>query len=121
MKQIDIVKAYTALKRLSGYNLPVRKSYEVFSLTKRLEEFYQFSASEEQKMIDKYGGEMKDGGIVTFPDTETASKYKEEATVLANMEVDLNINKIKLSFDDFGNQTIPPAVLNDLSDVIQFE
>jgi len=92
----DIFGAQEPLRKLIGERLPVKVSYSLAKLVKKLDE--QFKVIEEVRMglIKKYGETDDKGQISVKPEGENFPKFVEEFNELMTQEVEVVIEKVKL-------------------------
>jgi hypothetical protein len=121
MTQFHVNKAYAALTRLADLKLPVKKAYELYKLSKAIEEHYNFAVSQERKYIDEFSGKINPDGTVSFENTEKFSAFQDKLSNLNEMNVELDITPISLTEKDLGDQTITPAEIYSLEGFVSFE
>lgn len=121
MKQEKISKAYSALIKLSNYQLPLKKAYEVYKLVKSVEDPYNFACSEEKKYISELHGNVQPDGSISFENVKDYELFVERHNELNEMEVDVDITPVHLSERDMGAQLITPAEIHSLEDFVSFE
>jgi len=121
MKQEKINKAYGSLGKLSDYSLPVKKARGIYNLMKAVENAYQFALSEEKKYLAEYGGKIEENGSIVFETPTDCALFKDRLDELCNMEVDIEVEPIILSEQDFGEQTLTPADIYNLEGFVCFE
>lgn len=121
MTQFKINKAYGTLVRLAELKLPLKKAYELYKMTKAMEDVYQFAVSEEQKYINEFNGTINPDGTVSFEDATKFGEFQERLAALNDMEVEIDIAPVKLTEADMGDQTITPAEIFSLEGFVCFE
>ncbi len=121
MTQFNVNRAYAALLRIADFKLPVKKAYELYKLTKAVEERYQFAVSEEKKYVDEFGGKINQDGTVSFEDTEKFGAFQDRVAELNEMTVDIEVTPIVLTEKELGDQTISPAEIYNLEGFVTFE
>lgn len=121
MTQFKINKAYSTLVRLAELKLPLKKAYELYKMTKSMEQSYQFAISEEQKYINEFNGTINPDGTVSFEDAIKFGAFQEKLAALNDMEVEIDITPIVLSEKDMGEQPITPAEIFSLEGFVSFE
>lgn len=128
MKINELLNAYPALNRLydkkfKDYNT-VRR---IVKLKNTVDTEIKFYSEQERKLVeqyalrDEYGNpKITDGNKVEFENTETKYAYDEEIKKL--IDVDVAIEKVKLSEKDFMSGDFPtPADMSVLDCIIDFE
>lgn len=121
MKQMEINKTYGALSHLSQMQLPINIAYKVYSLIKKLDEPYKFAMEQEKKLIEKYKGEFKNDGSISFASIDDKVAFQKEFFELQNLEHDIDFEKIIIKTDDLGKQTITAADIFALEGFVAFE
>ena len=105
MKLIEIVNAVQALNKLGEKDLPIQTSFKITDTLLAMEkEFNNYNIQKDQ-LIRKYGY-TENGLDYSFAD-ENKSKFSHDLEELNNIEIDLEINKIKLP----DNVSIAPNIL----------
>jgi hypothetical protein len=72
MKQIQINKAYTSLNKILNMHFPIKKAYQIYLLSKKLNSILDFFLEEERKLIKKFNAEIKENGEVSFKNAADA-------------------------------------------------
>lgn len=121
MKQRQINVAYGALKRLSTMQFPVKTAYGLYTLLRQIEDIYQFELQQEKKLLGKYNGELTSNGRVVFGDKESEIEFAKEVRELNDMEVDVVISPITVSFDSFSDYALSPSDIANLEGFVVFE
>lgn len=120
MKQFQINRAYGALRKLTDMELPIRESYLIATLIKKLEFNYEFELDREKKLLVKYHGKPNEKGGIDFKTEEDAIGFKKETVELNSMDVDLEIEPIELSFESFEEQHLKPSEILCLDGFVKF-
>ena len=102
MTQGDAVRAYGAIVRM-GQKATGAAAFTLFRLKKSLQEIFEFQNEEEQKLVQKYGGQMIDNGLVVIADKEQREQFQKEVENLHGMECDIQ------------PVTIPAAAIPEIS------
>ncbi len=110
--QKKAVEAYSAINRLAGDLLPARDALGLFKLKKELQTQYDFQVEQEKKLVEAFGGQVKDG-FVEFADAETAAKFRKEYKDLNETVVDINFEKVKLESE-------PKFTINEIGALCDF-
>ena len=86
MTQRRLVAAYKALSELYGREWPFRQAYALMKLMGELQAAYDFQAAQEERLLAKYGGEVREGGLAVFDAPEKRAAFEEELNALGDME-----------------------------------
>lgn len=121
MKQYQINAAYNTMRRIAAFQLPVRVSYEIYRLIKRIEPVHEFAAQRERKLLEKYHGTVRPDGSVIFPTQDETVAFRNEIQELNDMEVSEEIAPITISYDAMGDNTLSPTEIACLDGFIAFE
>ena len=121
MKQNRINKAYPVLAKLSDLKLPIKKARELYGMTKKMSEHFEFALNEEKKYIETYGGTLSENGTISFASPEKFAEFQEKLIELNESEVDWKENAIFLTEEDIGEQTVSVSDLYRLEGFVHFE
>lgn len=121
MEQSKINKAYPALMRLCELRLPIKKAREVYNLSKRTGQHFEFALAEERKCVDECNGKVNMDGTVSFNNADDYAAFRKRIDELNSSEVDLVISPIVIFESELENQTISPADIHDLEDFVIFD
>lgn len=121
MKQQQIIHAYNTLGKLSTMQFPAQVSYEIYMLMKKLESTYKFAIEFERKLVGKYNGTIAMDGLITFPNQEDTIKFRDELTEANEIEVNIDFEPVVVSYAAFGEQTVTPMDIANLSGFLKFE
>ncbi len=113
--------AYNSLRALRDLKLPFKIAYEIYKLISLIEPAYKFASQEEQKYLSECGGAFDDDGNIRFPNQEKRDLFRKMVEELCDNDVDINVETIVLTEDDFGSQRLTPADIFNLSEFIKFE
>ena len=105
MKQKQALKAYTTIIAM-GKRVRGKAAFGLFRLKKDLKEVIDFQAEEEMKLIEKYGGTIMEGGIVTIEDEEKRLAFLKEKEELGEMDIDQEINPVTIGTDSITDINI---------------
>lgn len=119
MKQIKVNAAYNTLRKLADLQLPVRSAYEVYMLIKQIEPIRNFGTERGKAILEKYNGSIKGDGRLMFPTQDEANAFSNELQELNEMETDVEVTPITLSFDDL-DCTLSPADIASLEGFVAF-
>lgn len=120
MIQGKINKAYESLMRLNNFKLPVKKAYAVYKLVRAVDGTYQFALSEERKYLEEFHGTLKEDGSITFLTPGDCTAFQAKVEELCNMDVNIEIDVVKLSEKDLCGQTLSPADIFNLEGFVDF-
>lgn len=121
MKQEKINRAFPSLNKLRDMSLPVKKARAIYKLYTAIEGAYNFSYSEEQKYLNEFHGTVSADGSITFKTPDDCSAFKEKFEELINSDIELDIDVVTLSDDDFGDQMLTPGDIFNLEGFVVFE
>ena len=96
MTQGEAVKAYGAIIKM-GQKATGTAAFSLFRLKKELKEIFEFQNEEEQKIIQKFGGQVIEGGILVIADKEKREQAIAEIEELHKMECEIQPVKIQAS------------------------
>lgn len=115
LKLMQIINAKDSLVELSQKDLAVMASYRVAKILKKIDPEIAIYEDERIKLIRKYGEESEPGRLQVKQ--ENIPEYVKELETLVQQEVDIDIQKVKIS--EIGNIDIKPAVLINLDFMIE--
>ena len=121
MKQGKINRAFPSLSKLRDMNLPVKKARAIYRLYAATEEAYNFASKEEQKYLNEFHGTLAGNGSIDFKTPEDCSAFQEKFDELVNSEIELEIEPVTLTDDDFGEQVLTPGDIYNLEGFVIFE
>ncbi len=116
-----IGKAFDSIKKLAGYQMPIKKARAVYLIYKDMEEQYQFAIAEDKKYIDEFHGEIHQDGSVTFKEEAEAYGFEKKHSELNALEIEWKHKPVKLSDSDLGTQQLSPADIMNLDGFVVFE
>ena len=100
MKQYKIIQAYKATNRIKELvDIPNDVAFTFYKLRKKLQPQWDFQVERETAIQQKYEFSI-DGNNIVFKNPEDAKSCTKEMEELANMDIDLNIEKIPLQISD---------------------
>ncbi|QNO14916.1 hypothetical protein HYG86_09090 [Alkalicella caledoniensis] len=108
------------LQVLIEKEIPIKVSYRISKMVKKVVEEYNLFEESRQKLLEKHGEKDEKGqliskeGMVVFKDAE---EFHKEFHSLSNTDIELDIKSLKL--DDLGNITLSPKTLLALDKVIK--
>lgn len=107
IKLNDIVNDYSKFTELTEIKLPLKTSYKIQKANdKIMSEVKQFF-KQKDKIVQEYGEENDQGGFSVKP--ENKETFKKEINDLLELEVDLDIEKVKI--EELGDIQIEPKLL----------
>jgi len=92
----DVFEARNAIQELLRLKLPVKSSYQVAKLGRKLNEVLRDIDVTRRALIEKYGTESKRGGKEVKPDNPDYGKFMAEFDELLDLEVSVVADKAKI-------------------------
>lgn len=120
MKQYQINSAYEALVSLAGFKLPVKTSYNIWKVAKKIEEAHSFYEQQKLKYINSHNGVISSDGRVTFNSNNDENLFIKDMNDLINLDIELDICPVVVNLDDFGNQSISITDIARLDGFVEF-
>ena len=102
MTQGDAVRAYGAITRM-GSKATGAAAFTLFRLKKGLQEIFEFQNEQEKELVQKFGGQLIENGLVVIADKEKREQFQAEVEKLHGMECDIQ------------PVTIPAAAIPEIS------
>lgn len=94
---------YPMLQKLITMELPVKVSYQLYKVGKKIEDEKSFFIQEEKKLIEKYNGKVDAVGKIDFEDDKNRESFVKEYQELNNLEIkDLDSLPIKINIEDLN-------------------
>ena len=93
MTQGDAVRAYGAITRM-GSKATGAAAFTLFRLKKGLQEIFEFQNEQEKELVQKFGGQLIENGLVVIADKEKREQFQAEVEKLHGMECDIQPVKI---------------------------
>ncbi len=121
MTQLEIVKAYEALQRLTDLSLPLAKARAIYSMVKKADEHFQFAVKEEGKYVTEFNGTLAEDGNVSFATADDMKGFSKKVEALNKSEVEWDIPPVTLTEKDLGSQIITPKDIAALEGFVNFE
>lgn len=120
MKQVKIVNAYGVTDALSNdTTISLKAKWALYSLRKALAQHYEFQTQENNRLLEKYKGKYDPTTkLIIFETPDIAKEFSDEHNALDNLEIDLKVDKQKLSLNDIPKITVKQ--IEDLEDFIEF-
>ena len=106
--QGENAKAYPILMALGKQKVGVRLSLELYRLTNRMQEEWNFYCEKEQQIVQDCGGIILPNGTVSFPDDPAnpkdpnrphLKKFQQKRKELDELEVELDANPVDIRND----------------------
>ena len=94
MKQRNAVLAYKMLATM-GTRVSGETAFALYGLKKKLKEIVDFQSEEEVKIVQKYGGEIAENGLVVIK--ENRKEFMEEWEKLGDLECEIEKISIPIS------------------------
>lgn len=117
MKQQQIVDAYKTILKFEEKELPLKTSYQLFKLKKKLTTQWEFELDKEKEIMEKYHPTYNENRLV-FKSAEDQNGYANDMIELLSMEVD-DIEKTDIEFgEEFG---ISIADIEALDEFVNFK
>lgn len=112
---------YPMLQKLITMELPVKVSYQLYKVGKKIEDEKNFFVQEEKKLIEKYHGEVDAVGKINFEDDKNKESFIKEYQELNNLEIkDLDSLPIKINIEDL-NIKLSALEISVLDGIIDFD
>ena len=107
---------YEAIRKINAYDgFSMKDAYQMNVLTKELiskaTDFEQMRV----KLLDKYGTKDEKNNVYTF-EKEGAEKFRENLKELLDIQIKLNVNKIKIPMD----LKLSPSQLRSIESLFDF-
>lgn len=115
----QMLNALPILQKIIELKLPIKKAYQVYKLTKSIEDKRQFFIQEEKKLIDKFNVEILENGNIKFNSVEDQMTFSKEHADLMQYEIE-ELETLELNFDDLGDVEFTPRELMALEGIINF-
>lgn len=126
----DVFESRTAIQELVGYDLPIRTSYQVATLTRKINEVLKDIDVSRRNLIQKYGTDAERGGKEVKTDNANYDNFMSEFNELLDIEIEIIVakimfpEKITTTCDKCGHNantplTIKPWILAALNNFIE--
>jgi hypothetical protein len=126
MKNIKILNASDALKKLMQLRFSLATALKLKKLANLVDEAIKVYVGEEKKLIDMYAKKDENGEVImneqnqfSFASVEDAQKFFKEREEMYNTEIDIEPVVIKLN--DIKDGEISPNDLVLLDGIVNFE
>lgn len=117
MKQSQIVNAYKVLENMSKQTMPIKTAYAIHKLRGKLKPAFDFQAERETLLIEKLNPEIKDGRLF-FKTVEDAKEWNTELAGIAEIDSDIEFEKITITMSD--NINLTPNDIEALDGFVDF-
>lgn len=117
---IQISNAEAALQEFLEASLPPKKAWQLYQLSKLLNEQNEFFITQQRKILERYNAEAQPNGYVKFESPEVALQAQNELNELSQLEIELDINTVVLTDDDTKDLRISMATAAALDGLIDF-
>lgn len=115
IKFYDIKNSEETLNKLMNQDLPFKYARKLQKNLKRINDELIFFEEKRKELLEKYG-EVTDN--ILRVKNENKEKYLEEYKEMLNTEIDLDIEKIPISFLDNSNIKLSPYDINNLEFIL---
>lgn len=138
MKQKQITSAYQTLAKLKDSELPIAAAYRLSLLLKQLEPLVNSQIELEKKLLQKYGGVVKEDGRVDFSKQNTdltsanqtdedradvmrrMTGFANEVNELGEQEAEIDFKPIDLRLNSVGDVKLTLVDMTRLEGFINF-
>lgn len=119
MKQSKIIEAYKATNRIKDLkDIPNDIAYTFYKIRKLLQPQWDFQLERENALKEKYGFTFEEGKV-KFNSQQDAIECDKEMFDLANMDIELSIEKQTLKITDRPLLTV--SEMESLEDFLNYE
>lgn len=120
MRIDKILYAIPVIQKLVSIKMPIQKSYELYMLTKKVEEKKEFFTLKEKELLEKYNANVDDKGHVLIDNKDDSEKFTNEYSELTHLEIN-DITPMLLKISDLGYVELSAVEIETLSGIINFE
>lgn len=117
----QIQNAAAGLQGFLEASLPPKKAWQLYQLSKLLNEQNEFYINEQRKILIKYGGEAQPNGYVKFSSPEISLQAQADLNELSQLEVELEVTPIALTENDTQDIRISMQTAAALDGFVIFE
>ena len=118
---IQISNAAAGLQGFLEASLPPKKAWQLYQLSKLLNEQNEFFITQQRKILERYNAEVQPNGYVKFESPEIALQAQNELNELSMLEIELNLNTVHLTDDETKDLRISIATAAALDGLIAFD
>lgn len=115
IKFYDIKNSEETLNKLMNQDLPFKYARKLQKNLKRINDELMFFEGKRKELLEKYG-EISDN--ILRVKEENKEKYLEEYKEMLNTEIELDIEKIPISFLENSNIKLSPYDINNLEFIL---
>lgn len=87
--QGKVLTAYTALRRI-GKKVRGKDALDLFHLKRKLQENIDFQGEEEMRLVEEFGGQVSQDGVVLIADEEKRQAFNNAMLELRAIEVEID-------------------------------
>lgn len=118
----EVYTASQSLETLSNKDFPIRVSYGLVTLIKKLSIQTEIIEKLRTDLIKKHGTKDKVGNISIDRNSLKMVKFADEFNTLLSQEIDIEFEKVKLPWEvDGKSYNIEPKILKTLEKFIEME
>lgn len=118
LTQKQAIEAYTVIRKLEKQEMSGTYAMVLFKARKELEPHFQFQDEQEHKLIKQLGCVLKDSGEIEFPNAEARQKYVEKVNEIAEVEVELDLEKKEFDITDLHLSAKDIEALEIIADIV---
>ena len=100
--------------------LPPKKAWQLYQLSKLLNEQIEFFITQQRRILEQYKAEAQPNGYVKFTSPEVSMQAQRDLNELASLEIELDINPVSLTDEDTKDLRISMATAAALDGLIDF-
>ncbi len=120
LTQSEAKKAYFALVHISDkVDVSFKTAYKIDRMIDTLSPAFEFGKKKEIELLQKHKGEQVEDGL-KFETPEKMQSFMKELDELNELDVEIEVEKIKFTEDDFAGTKIKTSMLRDLKPVAEF-
>ena len=116
----QIVRAKQAIDEISKMSFPIRISYQLFKIRKRIDELFEFEVGQEKMLVEKYNGSIQDNGGILFDSKDISEAFSKEVKALLETEVDEEVEPVEIDTDKVEDISIAPELMLKLDGFVNF-
>ena len=116
--QKQAIAAYRAVRKLEYQDMPGREAMTLFKMRSALEPQFKFQDEQEHKFVETLNCEINDNGSIDFPDDETRGEFINKLNELAELEVEIEIEKTKFDVSNLKLSAMDIEALETIMDIV---
>ena len=116
----QIQNAAVGLQEFLEAYLPPKKAWQLYQLSKLLNEQNEFFITQQRRILEQYKAEAQPNGYVKFTSPEVSMQAQKDLNELANLEIELDIYPVSLTDEDTKDLRISIATAAALDGLIDF-